>query len=129
MENDPRKQVPCPWDPGATCPEDSKQYMEFEDYGDFMIVSWKKNGKRGHRVIDHPAAIHFIRRRVLGAIPEIGDMMEWKEKKEVMEGIRKQVEELQEDVHLKYERMMLNGLLLSVGAFVEFYAVQEKEAK
>jgi hypothetical protein len=53
--------------------------------------------------------------------------MEWKEKKELMENVRAQVEGLQDHVHLRYEGMMLNGLLLSVGAFVEFYTIQEKE--
>ena len=129
MEDDPRKQVPCPWDPNATCPEDSKQYVEFEDYGEFMIVTWKKNGKRGQRVIEHPGAIHLIRKQIFGAIPKERDKLDWKEKKEHMEKIQVLVEELREDVHLKYERMMLNGLSLSVGAFVEFYGIQEKEGK
>ena len=68
MKNDPRKQVPCPWDPNATCPEDSKQYIEFEDYGEFMIVSWKQNGKRGDRVITLPDAVDYIRLKIFGPV-------------------------------------------------------------
>ena len=68
MKNDPRKQVPCPWDPNATCPESPKQSINFGDYGEFIIIRWNKNGKRGERVITSPDAVDYIRLKIFGLV-------------------------------------------------------------
>lgn len=53
--------------------------------------------------------------------------MDFGEKKEHMKKIQEMVNEMDQDIHLRYERLMINGLKLSVGSMVEFYTIQEKD--
>ena len=68
MKNDPRKQIPSPWDPNATCPESPKQSIDFGDYGEFIIIRWNKNGKLGERAITSPDAVDYIRLKIFGPV-------------------------------------------------------------
>ena len=71
------KQVPCPWDPNATCPESPSRSITFKQYPGFMIVSWWVKGEMGSRTIEDKDTIRFIEENIFEGVLPIVPVIGW----------------------------------------------------